>query len=90
MPVKLIANGATLTTTTDSSGRYSFTGLGVGSYQIKPENKEPYIFYSANAQITDTNIQGLNFSGINLKKVDDPNIAELLRRGTESTGTEDG
>ena len=90
VPVKLIAGDTTLSTTTDSSGRYSFSGLGVGSYQIKPENKDPYIFYSANTQITDTNIQGLNFSGINLKKVDDPNIAELLRRGTENTGTENG
>ncbi len=83
-------NGSEITTTTDSSWRYSFNGLAVGAYQIKPENKDPYVFYSATAQITDANVQGLDFSGINIKKVDDSNIAELLRRGTETTGTEDG
>ncbi len=90
VPVKLMYNGSEITTTTDSSWRYSFNGLAVGAYQIKPENKDPYVFYSATAQITDANVQGLDFSGINIKKVDDSNIAELLRRGTETTGTEDG
>jgi hypothetical protein len=52
------------TTTTDSSGNYSFTGLREGTYTVKPSLKA-YLFRpaSAPAVVTGANVPGLNFSG---------------------------
>jgi hypothetical protein len=52
------------TTTTDSSGNYSFTGLREGTYTVKPSLKA-YLFRpaSAPAVVTGANVPGLNFNG---------------------------
>lgn len=51
------------TTTTDSSGNYSFTGLREGTYTVKPTLRT-YSFRPATAPavVTGANVPGLNFS----------------------------
>ena len=57
-----LTGAATKSTTTDSSGNYSFSGLGNGSYTVTP-SKTDYTFTPVNHSVTVTggNVSGKNF-----------------------------
>lgn len=59
-----LSGGATGSTTTDSLGRYKFTGLSNGTYTITP-SKAGYTFTPTNRNVTisSMNVTGQNFRG---------------------------
>lgn len=85
-------DGTTISVRTDANGRYEFVGLPRGSYKIKPENQDPYIFYSNIIDLSNDSLNGIDFTAINLDSVEDPGVAELLRRSSEvsSAGAPEG
>ena len=57
-----LTGAATASTSTDTSGNYSFTGLGNGSYTVTPV-KSLYIFAPSNATVSvSANVTGVNFA----------------------------
>src|SRR6202022_4045305 len=56
-----LSGAATASTTTNSSGNYSFSGLQNGSYTVTP-TKTGFTFSPANAAVT---VNGANVAGIN-------------------------
>jgi LysM repeat protein len=78
-------DGTTISVTTDSNGKYQFTGLLAGTYQIRASNKSPYIFYSDVIDLNNWSISNYDITGINLDSVEDPGVAELLRRSSEAS-----
>ncbi|WP_286355427.1 SdrD B-like domain-containing protein [Geothrix oryzae] len=60
-----LAGAASATTTTGSSGSYSFTGLANGSYSVTP-SLSGYAFTPANSAVTlnEANVSGQNFTSL--------------------------
>ena len=59
----LLEGQTTVTTTTDTSGNYSFAGLAVGSYTLTPSRAGTvFVPASATVAVTSANITGANFS----------------------------
>jgi len=59
----MLSGAASATTTANSSGAYTFTGLASGSYTITPSNPG-YIFtpVSQNVTVSTVNVTGVNFT----------------------------
>src|SRR5713226_5687113 len=62
-PKVMLSGAANATTTANSLGAYTFTGLASGSYTIAPSNTGyTFIPVSQNATVSTVNVTGVNFS----------------------------
>lgn len=82
-------NDITRSVTTDANGNFTFSDLSPGTYIIRPANTDTLIFFWVDITInpgdTNTTINWLNISWMSLREVKDTEIAELLRRSSESS-----
>ena len=82
-----LSGASTATTTADSSGNFSFSGLSNGSYTVTPSN--PGFVFSPSSQTTTVsgaNITGLNFAALPTVSSITINPAAVIG-GNTSTGT---
>ncbi len=88
--VTITLSGATsLTTTTDASGNYSFTGLLNGSYNVSPSLTE-YNFnpLSTNVTINETNVTNVNFTASAVVVIPlDTSVIRAYQQGDTFTAT---
>jgi fibronectin type 3 domain-containing protein len=77
-----LSGAAGATTTTNSSGVYTFTGLATGSYTVTPSNAG-FTFTPANQNVT---ISGANQTGVNFTAASNqPHSAALTWNPSSST-----
>jgi hypothetical protein len=59
-----LSGAASKTATADSSGNYSFAGLGAGSYTVTPSKTgDAFSPLSTTVNVTSSNVTGINFTG---------------------------